>query len=190
MSSLWHVHENTWASLKVSPWPPSAVLAQYSILDYHLYPYNQVTRTLKFLPIPTSPYHHQKVEFSCCSDGFFWRGGGNEVWSVYFCVSFGLGYAFVFALFHLASGGVWNGTSFFFNNCPLSVDLASVPLLCALPFLIPQELSTLMLPAGYPKPAHGPRTKMGRSGERMFDVSQDQSSLGWFGEAMCSWKLE
>lgn len=67
---------------------------------------------------------------------------------------------------------------FLFNNCPLSVDLASVPLLCALPFQIPQELITFMLPAGYPKPARGPRTKMGRSGERMFEFSQDQSSLG------------
>lgn len=35
-----------------------------------LYPYNQVTRTLKFLPIPTSFNHHQKVEFSCCSAVF------------------------------------------------------------------------------------------------------------------------
>lgn len=50
-------------------------LAQYSILDYHLYPYNQVTRTLKLLSIPTSPYHHQKVEFSYCSYGFFGEGG-------------------------------------------------------------------------------------------------------------------
>lgn len=65
---------------------------------------------------------------------------------------------------------IWN---FFF-----SLIIVSVPLLCALPFLIPQELSSLMLPAGYPKPAHGLRTKMGRRGERMFDVSQDQSSLG------------
>lgn len=67
---------------------------------------------------------------------------------------------------------------FFLNNCPLSIDLASVPLLCALPFLIPKELSTLIQPAGYLKPAHGPRIKMGKRRERMFDVSKDQRCLG------------